>query len=193
MDIVFATNNNNKIIEIQSFVDNKLNIIGLREIGITEEIEEPYQTFRENAWAKAIYVYNKTAQPCFAEDSGLVVPALDGAPGVLSARYAGEHGNDTLNNSKLIADLELIKDRKAYYKAVICLIIDAKQVFYFEGVCWGQIAMEPKGDSGFGYDPLFIPDGHDHTFAELGMPVKKQMSHRSEAVNKLLQFLNAKY
>lgn len=190
MNIIFATNNYNKVKEIQSFTNDNLNFVSLEESGVTEEIEEPYETFRENAWAKAMYVYEKTGQPCFAEDSGLVVPALDGAPGVLSARYAGEHGNDRANNAKLLYSLENVLDKSAYYKAVICLVLNKNEVYYFEGECWGHIADMERGEGGFGYDPLFVPIGYSKTFGELGMEIKKAVSHRSAAVGKLVSFLN---
>ncbi len=190
MDIIFATNNLNKVKEIQSFVSNGFNFITLEKAGITEAIEEPYETFRENAWAKASYVYQKTGKACFAEDSGIVVPALGGAPGVLSARYAGAHGDDKANNAKLLSELKNITDRYAYYKAVICLVLNKDEVYYFEGECRGSIADREAGTGGFGYDPLFIPEGYDRTFGELGMEVKKQVSHRSAAVRKLVEFLN---
>lgn len=190
MDIIFATNNFNKVKEIQSFVSNNLNFITLKEAGITEAIEEPYETFRENARAKASYVYQKTGKSCFAEDSGIVVPVLGGAPGVLSARYAGIHGDDKANNTKLLSELQDITDRYAYYKAVICLVLNKDEVYYFEGECRGSIADREAGTGGFGYDPLFIPEGYDRTFGELGMEVKKQVSHRSAAVRKLVGFLN---
>ncbi len=190
MDIIFATNNFNKVKEIQSFISSNLNFITLKEAGITEAIEEPYETFRENARAKASYVYQKTGKSCFAEDSGIVVPVLGGAPGVLSARYAGIHGDDKANNAKLLSELQDITDRYAYYKAVICLVLNKDEVYYFEGECRGSIADREAGTGGFGYDPLFIPEGYDRTFGELGMEVKKQVSHRSAAVRKLVGFLN---
>lgn len=193
MNIIFATNNINKINEIQSFVKGKLNIKSLKDLNITEDIPEPYFTFEENARAKAMYVFNKTGSPCFAEDSGIVVPALNGEPGVLSARYSGEHGDDKANNVKLLNKLISIDDRKAYYKAVICLVLNENEVHYFEGECWGTIANQEQGNGGFGYDPLFIPDGYKDTFGVLGMCVKKQMSHRSKAIEKLINFIQLNY
>jgi XTP/dITP diphosphohydrolase len=193
MEIIFATNNINKIKEIQSFINGKLSIKSLAECGITEDIPEPYFTFEENARAKAMYVYKKTGCSCFAEDSGIVVPALNGDPGVLSARYSGEHGNDKANNIKLLSNLNSINYRRAYYKAVICLVVNENEVYYFDGECWGSIAEQVQGDGGFGYDPLFIPEGYSDTFGVLGMEVKNQLSHRSKAVRKLVEYIDSKY
>lgn len=191
--LIFATNNANKIAEIKAFVPSELNICTLQDEGIVEDIPEPFETFKENAWAKAIYVFNKTGKPCFAEDSGLVVPALNGAPGVFSARYAGIHGNDVANNAKLLKELQSIENRSAYYTAVICLVMSAEEVYYFEGKCNGRISLEPQGTNGFGYDPLFIPEGYEDTFGILDMDVKKKMSHRSKAVKLLIDHLNKLY
>lgn len=190
MELIFATNNSNKVKEIQAFTNDEMQILSLAAAGITEEIEEPYHTFKENAWAKAMYVYQKTGKPCFAEDSGLVVPALDGAPGVLSARYAGVHGDDAANNAKLVHELQYISDRAAYYIALICLVINEDEVYYFEGKCHGTIGIAPQGTAGFGYDPLFIPEGYQESFGQLGLDVKKSLSHRSKAIQQLVQHLD---
>lgn len=190
MEIIFATNNNNKVKEIQSFVNDSLKIISLKEADIFEEIEEPYFTFEENALTKAMYVYKKTGKRCFSEDSGIVVEALNGAPGVLSARYAGVQGDDAANNRKLLEALEKVEDRAAYYKAVICLVFNLDEIIYFDGVCKGKIATELVGNGGFGYDPLFIPEGYTTTFGVLGIDIKKQLSHRSKAIEKMLHYLN---
>lgn len=189
--VVFASNNKGKIAELRMLMPATYEIVTLIEAGITEEIEEPFFTFRENALAKAKYVYDKTGLPCFSEDSGLVVPALNGDPGVLSARYAGAHGDDKANNAKLLAELAKDEniDSAAYYTAVICWY-DGSAPVYFEGKCEGYIATEEKGSNGFGYDPLFIPEGFDQTFGELPAEVKKGRSHRAKAVAQLVDFLS---
>jgi XTP/dITP diphosphohydrolase len=187
--LVFASNNQGKLREIQSLLANNFQLRTLKDCGITEELPEPFFTFQENAWSKANYVFEKTGENCFAEDSGLVVPALDGAPGVWSARYAGEPSNDENNNQKLLASIKNISNKSAYYQAVICLIL-LGQTHYFEGKCWGHLTPAPKGDSGFGYDPLFIPDGYNITFAEKNPDLKNQISHRAKATIQLAAFLN---
>ena len=189
MELIFASNNKGKIIEVQSLINNSIKIISLADAGITESIEEPFFTFRENAWAKADYVYRKTGLPCMAEDSGLVVPALGGAPGVLSARYAGEPSNDTLNNDKLLNAIDEMDSPKAYYQSVICFIFKG-EAHYFEGKCKGRLTRHPRGEGGFGYDPLFIPDGYEHTFAELSLEEKNKISHRGTAMRQFIAYIN---
>lgn len=189
MDLIFASNNKGKITEIQSLVPDTISVISLQQAGIDADIPEPYHTFRENAWAKAQYIFTTTGTSCFAEDSGLVVPALDGAPGVYSARYAGEPSNDAANNAKLLDAIQSLGTTPAYYQAIICLILDSA-AYYFEGTCMGTITTEPKGTGGFGYDPLFIPDGYHQTFGELAPEIKNKISHRAAAVRSLLAFLN---
>lgn len=189
MNLIFASNNKGKIAEVQSLINGNLAIVSLREAGITEDIPEPFDTFRENALAKAGYVYRKTGADCFAEDSGLVVPALQGAPGVHSARYAGEPSNDEANNRKLIDALQRVSDRTAWYQAVICLI-KGGETYYFEGICTGKVSDIPSGAGGFGYDPLFTPDGYNQTFAQLSLAEKNSISHRAKAMRALTDFLN---
>lgn len=189
MELIFASNNKGKIIEVQSLVNDSIHIIPLRETGITEDIPEPYHTFRENARAKADYIVRKTGKNCFAEDSGLVVPALNGAPGVYSARYAGEPSNDEANNEKLIGAIRDISDKQAYYQSVVCLIMDGT-IHYFEGTCPGHLADTPRGSGGFGYDPLFIPEGYTETFGELPLSEKNKISHRAKAMQLFSAFLN---
>lgn len=188
-ELIFASNNQGKIIEIQSLTLNLIQIISLKEAGINAAIPEPYPTFKENAWAKADYIVQETGKDCFAEDSGLIVPALNGAPGVYSARYAGEPSNDKANNEKLLLAIKDIEDTSAYYQSVICLIRNS-QIYYFEGKCTGKITANPRGDGGFGYDPLFIPDGYRETFAELPLSEKNKISHRGKAMRALGVFLN---
>lgn len=188
-ELIFASGNKGKLRELQQLLTPAYSIKTLKELGIAEALPEPYFTFRENAWSKARYVSEKTGKNCFAEDSGLVVPALNGAPGVLSARYAGVPSNDQNNNQKLLEALRGVPDKSAYYQSVICLI-GPEQVHYFEGRCAGHITLSPKGNDGFGYDPLFIPDGFDLTFAEMEPELKNKISHRGKAVRQLAEFLN---
>jgi XTP/dITP diphosphohydrolase len=189
MELIFASNNNGKILEIQSLIPSSIKIIPLKEAGILVEIPEPYDTFKQNAWAKADYIHKFTGKNCFAEDSGLVVPALNGAPGVYSARYAGEPSNDQANNDKLLDAIKDVEVKEAYYQAVVCVIL-GEEVYYFEGKCEGTLTTTPRGTGGFGYDPLFIPNGYDQTFAELPLTEKNKISHRAAAVQQFSSFLN---
>lgn len=189
MQLIFASNNQGKIKEVQKLVPDSIQIMTLKQAGIFADIPEPFHTFYENARAKAEYIYQSTGKNCFAEDSGLIVPALGGAPGVYSARYAGEPSNDEANNAKLLQAARDIQSKEAYYQSVICLIMDG-EFHYFEGKCRGVITLEPRGTGGFGYDPLFIPDGYKQTFAELPPEVKNKISHRAEAMRQLGKFLN---
>lgn len=189
MKLIFASNNKGKLIEVQSMIRNNISIITLQEAGVLEDIAEPYDTFEQNAWAKASYVYGKTGLNCFAEDSGLVVPALDGAPGVYSARYAGEPSNDAANNAKLVAAIADVNDRYAYYQSVICLMLGGT-AHYFQGKCEGTLRTEPRGDGGFGYDPLFVPLGQNLTFAEIPLEEKNKISHRGAAMHLFTALLN---
>lgn len=189
MTIIFASANKNKIKEITTLLEGKYSILGLTDIGILSEIPEPGTTIKENSFLKANYVidYLKGEKnvPVFADDSGLEVEALNNAPGVMSARYAGIPKNDEANNKKLLESLKKITNRKARFVTVITLILN-NQVHYFEGEIKGTIAFEPRGDNGFGYDPIFIPQGYRSTFAELSSEIKNEISHRAKAVNKLL-------
>lgn len=189
MNIVFATNNKGKLAELQMFLPNNIKLISLQEAGISEDIEEPFFTFKENAWAKAKYVFDKTGLPVFAEDSGIIAEVLGDKPGVFSARFSVDH-NDQANNAKLLEVMENEANRVVYYTAVIACILDGSSVSYFEGKCYGTLATEAKGSNGFGYDPLFIPDGYTQTFGELDPLVKKGMSHRSKAVQQLVAYLS---
>jgi XTP/dITP diphosphohydrolase len=195
MKIIFASANKNKIKEIKALLPESFELLGLEDIGITEDIPEPGTSIKENSFLKAQYVLhffknkNETVA-VFADDSGLEVEALDSAPGVYSARYAGIPKNDTNNNKKLLEELKLVTDRKARFVTVITLIING-EVHYFEGEIKGTIAFEGRGNNGFGYDPLFIPQGYRSTFAELDAEVKNTISHRALAVKKLIAFFNA--
>jgi XTP/dITP diphosphohydrolase len=186
--LIFATNNAHKIEEIQRVVGSKFNIQSLKDAGIAIDIPEPHDTLTENALEKANTIFQLTGKDCFSEDTGLEVAALHGAPGVKSARYAGEPPSDEANMQKLLLELSGKTDRQAQFRTVIALIID-HQVHYFEGICKGQIAHTPNGNQGFGYDPIFIPDGADHCFALMSIEEKNQYSHRRQATEKLILFL----
>jgi XTP/dITP diphosphohydrolase len=187
-DLLFATNNANKIREIREGLPPIWNIIGLKEAGINVEIPEPHQTLQENAAEKAITIFKMTGIACFSEDTGLEVDALNGAPGVHSARYAGEDGNAQANMEKLLHNLKGVDNRSARFRTVISLMWNGEPIF-FEGICPGQIATTPRGEGGFGYDPIFIPDGSNLHFAEMPMTEKNKFSHRKKALHQLLNFL----
>ncbi len=188
MKLVFATHNPHKLKEIKKLLPNSIELLSLDDINCTEEIPETAQTLKENSLLKAKYVYEKYKLNCFADDSGLESEALHGAPGVYSARYAGDQKNDEDNNQKLLSELKNEKNRYACFRTVITLIIDGKEHF-FEGVIRGEILHEKLGANGFGYDSLFKPKGVGKTFAQMTIEEKTKISHRAEAVNKLVDFL----
>ena len=203
MKIVFATNNEHKLSEIRSILGDNIEVLSLKDIGCDVDIPETGTTLEENALQKAEYVYNHYHLDCFADDTGLEVEALNGAPGVYSARYAGGTGHDSeANMTKLLKELENNNNRKARFRTVIALIqkknvcpcgcTSIKDIHKFEGIVNGQIIQERRGGEGFGYDPIFQPDGYDQTFAELGLDIKNQISHRARAVAKLCEYLNDK-
>jgi XTP/dITP diphosphohydrolase len=189
MNLCFATHNKHKAEEVSAFLAYQVKT--LDDIGCFEEIEETEDSFRGNSLLKARFVYENYRCNCFADDSGLEVIALNNAPGVYSARFSGEHGNHAANNALLLAKMDGIIDRRARFRAVICLILDG-EVFYFEGVTEGRIAEKLTGDGGFGYDPLFFPDGYDRSFAQMTMREKNDISHRGKALVLLKNFLNEK-
>jgi XTP/dITP diphosphohydrolase len=190
MELVLASNNAGKIAEIQYLLREIATVRSMREIGFTDTIEEPYETFEENAYIKAQTVHKHCALPVLADDSGLCVDELDGAPGVFSARYSGEGATDDGNNTKLLGALSGCDLRQAHYVAVLCLILPhTGGIHYFEGKCFGHISYEPRGTGGFGYDPLFVPDGYMQTFGELPIGIKSEISHRAKAMKELLAFL----
>lgn len=189
MELVFVSGNNNKIKEIRKKLPLIYQLKGLKDLNFTEDIPETSNTFEGNAKQKASYIYSKFNVNCFADDSGLEVDYLNGAPGVYSARFAGEEKDDAKNNSLLLEKLNGISNRKARFKTVICLILEGKEYFY-EGFVEGVITDNYKGDGGFGYDPIFIPNGYDRTFAEMTLEEKNQLSHRAIAVQKMIDFLN---
>lgn len=187
MKIVFATNNLNKLEEVQDLLPF-FNVKGLKDIGCFEEIAETGTTLKENAIIKAAYVKEKFGLNCISDDTGLEVEALDGAPGVYSARYAGEPANTEKNIEKLLQTLEGKSNRKAQFKTVIALELDNEQ-FIFEGVCKGTIIDHRVGTKGFGYDPIFKPNNSNKTFAEMTLEEKGKISHRGIAIQKLVNFL----
>lgn len=188
-DIIFATNNAHKVQEIRNRAEGFINIISLHEAGIHQTIPEPYDTLKENASAKSHYIYKRLQKNCFSEDTGLFVEALAGEPGVHSARYAGDDANDSENVEKLIKEMFGKENRRASFTTIISLILDGKE-YFFEGTCAGRIVEIANGDMGFGYDPLFIPEGSEKTFGEMNMDEKNTFSHRRKAVDQLLDFLH---
>ena len=191
MKIVFATHNAHKVSEVQAVLGSEYQLVTATEAGITEEIPETQPTIEGNALQKARYVYEHTGLNCFADDTGLEVEALNGAPGVYSARYAGEHVSYADNNVLLLKNLAGCENRKVRFRTVIALIVDGKE-YLFEGRVEGTIATEPHGEGGFGYDPLFVPEGSQLTFAEMSSEAKNKISHRGRAVAKLVAFLHGK-
>lgn len=186
--LVFATNNAHKLEEVKSVVGDSFEIVSLESIGCHEDIEETGTTLEENAFIKARYIKEKYGYDCFGDDTGLEVEALNGAPGVYSARYAGEGHNQAANRKKLLEVLKGENNRKARFRTVIALILDGKE-YMFEGEVKGSIGEEERGTTGFGYDPVFQPEGYGNTFAELGMDVKNNISHRARATKALCEFL----
>ena len=187
--LIFATNNRNKVAEIQSLVGNKYAIIPLKEAGIDIDIPEPHDQLEANALEKAMTIFNMTSQNCFSEDTGLEIEGLGGAPGVKSARYAGENCNPQANIDLVLSKMTGIENRSAQFRTVICLIWE-NQTHYFEGICKGKILSNMQGDNGFGYDPIFVPDGASKSFANMTMEEKNQFSHRKKAVAQLFEFLD---
>ena len=186
--LVFATNNAHKLSEVRAILATQYEIISLAELNCFDDIPETADTLNGNALLKAQYIFDKFQLNCFADDTGLEVDALNGAPGVYSARYAGEDNNAKNNMQKLLLNLAGETKRDAHFRTVIALIEDG-EVRYFEGKIEGKIATEPKGETGFGYDPVFIPNGYSQSFAELGTSEKNKISHRALAVQKLADYL----
>lgn len=189
--LVAATNNKGKLKEIRQLLPWNISLQSLQDIGFIDEIPEPYETFEENAATKARTVYEFCGINTLADDSGICVPALGNAPGVYSARYAGQPSDDDRNLQKLLQDMYSEVDRRAFYKAVICLVWEGEEHF-FDGTCYGTLATIPRGSKGFGYDPIFIPDGYTETFAELPTEVKNKLSHRGEAIRKMMEFIESR-
>jgi XTP/dITP diphosphohydrolase len=186
--MVVATNNAHKLKEIAAILGQEIELLSLKDIQCYADIPETADTLEGNARQKAMYIYENYGMDCFADDTGLEVEALGGAPGVFSARYAGEGHDSEANMQKLLKELAGKENRKAQFRTVICLIRNGKE-HLFEGIVKGEIIQEKRGGEGFGYDPIFVPEGYDLTFAELGDDVKNTISHRARAVEKLCQFL----
>jgi XTP/dITP diphosphohydrolase len=187
--ICFATNNKHKIEEVQAALGNQFRLISLDEINCTEELPETQNSLEGNALQKANYVFQHYATPCFADDTGLEVAALNGAPGVFSARYAGQQRNSDDNIDLLLKNLEYQSDRRAQFRTIIALVGLTPQPEYFEGAVKGSITFSRQGEKGFGYDPVFLPEGHPQTFAQMDLTQKNMLSHRGLAVKKLASFL----
>ncbi len=184
-----ATANPNKIIEIQNKIGNKHQFLSLKEIGCFEEIPETSDTIEGNALQKARHVFENYGYYCFSEDTGLEIDALDGAPGVITAHYAGENRDANANMDKVLREMQGISNRKARFKTVIALKMNSNE-YLMEGIVYGSISEVKRGNDGFGYDPIFIPDGYDRTYAEMSLEEKNKMSHRALAVAKLKTFLD---
>jgi XTP/dITP diphosphohydrolase len=188
MKLIFATNNQHKVAEIQAAIGQELEVISLKQAGIDIDIPEPHDTLEANASEKSHTIHRLTSQHCFSEDTGLEVDALNGEPGVKSARYAGEDKAFDKNIEKLLHNLGNGENRQARFRTVISLIWESKE-WLFEGICEGTITLEPAGEGGFGYDPVFKPTGSDRTFAQMTMAEKNAISHRKKAADKLVLFL----
>ena len=188
MKLIFATHNAHKLEEVKGLIPETINLLSLTDINFNEEIEETETTIEGNALLKARTIYSKTKINCFSDDSGLLIDALNGAPGVYSARYAGEPKNDHANTEKVLAQLIKENNRKAHFKTIIALIVNGQE-YVFEGIINGTIINKKKGANGFGYDPIFVPNGYSKTFAELSSQEKSSISHRAIAVQKMMEVL----
>jgi len=186
--LIFATNNENKVAEIRKVLGNLFEIVTLKEAGINIDIPEPHDTLEANATEKSSVIHQLTNKNCFSEDTGLETEALNGEPGVKSARYAGEGRSFDANIEKLLVKLEEVENRKARFRTVISLVLNEIE-YQFEGICEGTILEERKGNNGFGYDPIFVPDGSKKTFAEMDTDEKNKYSHRKKAMSKMIDFL----
>lgn len=189
--IIFATHNDNKVAEVRNILHENWQIITLTEAGLHDAIPEPHHTLEENAREKSTTIYQLTGKNCFSEDTGLEVEALGGQPGVHSARYAGAHATDRQNIDKLLDSMKEERNRDARFRTVISCIMDGEE-FVFEGICPGKITLMPRGSVGFGYDPIFVPDGDTRTFAEMTIEEKNQFSHRKKAITRLIEFLEGR-
>lgn len=187
--LIFATNNENKVKEVQAALSGEMQIQTLKQAGINIDIPEPHDTLEANALEKASVIHQMTGQDCFSEDTGLEVEALNGEPGVRSARYAGDDKSTAANMQLVLQKLDGSGNRKARFRTVVALIFNGKE-HLFEGICTGKIIDSPMGTSGFGYDPIFVPDGSDRSFGEMTMEEKGIFSHRKKAVAQLVAFLN---
>lgn len=192
MQLVFATHNLNKLNEVQSLIPPSIKLLSLKDIGCLEDIPETQPTIEGNATQKANYIKEKYGYDCFADDTGLEVVVLNGAPGVYSSRYAGDSGNSEHNIQKLLRKLQDKSDRSAQFKTVIALEFKGQQ-HLFTGICKGEITLHKRGTHGFGYDPVFKADGYDQTFAEISLEEKNRIGHRGKAIQMLINFLNSNH
>lgn len=192
LHLIFATNNQNKIKEIKSLLGDEFHVLTLKDAGIIIEIEEPWNSLEENAKEKSSTIIKLSGRDCFSEDTGLEVEALNGEPGVKSARYVGDGADAQKNIDKLLQNLQDATNRKARFRTVISLELQGRH-YFFEGICEGSITQKPVGENGFGYDPVFIPEGSQKTFAEMNLEEKNIFSHRKKAFEKLVGFLKEKY
>ena len=192
MDLVFATNNKNKLKEIKHIIIDKINILSINDLNHSDDLEETGLTLKDNASQKARFIYRKFNKNCFADDSGLEILSLNNEPGVFSARYAGLNCSADDNMNKVLKKLENIKNRNAIFKTVICLILDGKE-YFFEGSIEGIITNEKIGHNGFGYDPIFRPNNFNLTFAQMSVKEKSKISHRAIAVSKFVKFVNQRF
>ena len=188
MKLVFATNNHNKLKEVQEMLSDSIEILSLKDINCFDEIDETETTLEGNAKLKADYITNKFGYNCFADDTGLEVESLDGKPGVYSARFAGEPTNSEKNMEKLLSELKNKSNKKAQFRTAIALNLE-NETFLFEGICKGNILNQKQGEKGFGYDPIFKPEGYQQSFAEMSSEEKNKISHRGIAIQKLIDFL----
>lgn len=188
MKLVFATNNKHKLEEVRAILGNRVEVLSLDDINCNDDIPETADTLQGNALIKARYIYNKYGVDCFADDTGLEVEALDGAPGVYSARYAGDNHDSHANMNKLLQNLTGKKNRNAQFRTVIALIIKGKEIL-FDGIVKGEITLEKAGDSGFGYDPIFVPQGYSQSFAQMDSELKNSISHRYLATKQLCDYI----
>lgn len=188
MKLVFATNNKHKLEEVRAILGNRVEVLSLADINCNDDIPETADTLQGNALIKARYIYNKYGVDCFADDTGLEVEALDGAPGVYSARYAGDNHDSHANMNKLLQNLTGKKNRNAQFRTVIALIIKGKEIL-FDGIVKGEITLEKAGDSGFGYDPIFVPQGYSQSFAQMDSELKNSISHRYLATKQLCDYI----
>ncbi|PLX24203.1 MAG: non-canonical purine NTP pyrophosphatase [Salinivirgaceae bacterium] len=191
MELIFATHNQHKSKEIKKMTESIVSVVDLEDIGFHTDIPENGDTLKANAFEKAAFVFNQTGKAVFADDTGLEVDALMGRPGVHSARYAGEPKSDKANLEKLLREMEDKEDRKARFRTVICYMIN-DEVLFFEGIVNGTIIREKRGKEGFGYDPVFVPDGYDKTFAEIDLDIKNKISHRGRAFQEFVAYLRSK-
>lgn len=189
MELVFATNNQHKLKEVQLLLPSTINILSLKDINCFENIPEEQDSLKGNALQKAEFVKNNFGFDCFADDTGLEIDALNGKPGVYSARYAGPSNDFNKNMDKVLAEMEGVKNRKAMFRTVIALLLNERE-YFFEGVVEGRILEEKHGEGGFGYDPIFQPQGFNETFAQMQLQIKNKISHRGRAVKKFVEFLN---